>query len=567
MAAFRSASANGRDTSPTPAPPALPAPRAPGRTRSTLSRPLPFDPLTGHFPHSALPTRPPPLRQAPRPTCVWVEWRGRSGLHSRKRLSVHSCDPPIIHRDIKPSNVLIGGEPWRIALADFGIAKPDESSDVGLTKTNEVVGSKNYRAPETLVGSSATPRTEVYSLGRTLEWMLTGREPEDAVPRPIPPSELLSEPARGAIDAFLRKACSLEPTTRFEDVTSLRRNIPSLLLALNNEPKAVSIGAVSTDSPPEIRSETAQTAYVATKSILRNRDAMAWRESSKYGRKRLHDALLAWRREREHHRPENSAALASWMDEVLVQIGPRLAEAVALTEFPGHGLGDPLVLISDLLAIPGWNGSGLTVLVQLPVSIVYVCTNVLGAVAVSAGDPAAVLPLCNKLVRDSEGDRNEKPLWQCPQFVGWPVALGQNATDAWTYVYTLCERHPWLREVFGDTYDYQASLLGYWWLLSAVELADHIKSGTVDGVVQSESVWFAIPGSFLLEDTSILEASFRRVFSSPRAVTSVAAVLGISADQLYQHWGPWTKSLGRFASKFTANGWPRGNIRVPALPK
>ncbi len=83
-----------------------------------------------------------------------------------------------LHRDIKPSNILkIGdGDQSKWVLADFGLitALPDESQ-AGWTETNENLGTRHYAAPETYNDPTKfSEKADIYSLGKTLEWMLTG---------------------------------------------------------------------------------------------------------------------------------------------------------------------------------------------------------------------------------------------------------------------------------------------------------------------------------------------------------------------------------------------------------
>ena len=77
----------------------------------------------------------------------------------------------ILHRDIKPSNIMLDkdGRAW---IADFGLAKPEESED--LTASGDIVGTLRYLAPERFRGQS-DPRSDIYGLGLTLFEMLEGQ--------------------------------------------------------------------------------------------------------------------------------------------------------------------------------------------------------------------------------------------------------------------------------------------------------------------------------------------------------------------------------------------------------
>jgi hypothetical protein len=81
----------------------------------------------------------------------------------------------IVHRDIKPANVLfdLDGRPY---LADFGVASLRDATS-GLTATGTIVGTAEFMAPEQARGEQATPASDVFSLGSTLAYALTGEAP------------------------------------------------------------------------------------------------------------------------------------------------------------------------------------------------------------------------------------------------------------------------------------------------------------------------------------------------------------------------------------------------------
>ncbi|MFO0739537.1 MAG: protein kinase [Labilithrix sp.] len=87
----------------------------------------------------------------------------------------------VIHRDVKPSNLfLVGGDPRRVKLLDFGIARREvsatDSTAAPLTRTGAIVGTVGYMAPEQARGDRAVDaRADVFALGCVLHESLTGQ--------------------------------------------------------------------------------------------------------------------------------------------------------------------------------------------------------------------------------------------------------------------------------------------------------------------------------------------------------------------------------------------------------
>lgn len=88
-------------------------------------------------------------------------------------------NPPVIHRDIKPSNILLnnrsGHSVGEVYLVDFGSVQTIAAKEGG---TITVVGTYGYMPPEQFGGRS-TPASDLYSLGATLIYLVTGLHPTE----------------------------------------------------------------------------------------------------------------------------------------------------------------------------------------------------------------------------------------------------------------------------------------------------------------------------------------------------------------------------------------------------
>ncbi|WP_310481811.1 protein kinase domain-containing protein [Chamaesiphon sp. VAR_48_metabat_403] len=92
---------------------------------------------------------------------------------------LHSLQPPVIHRDLKPSNILLanrsGNSIGEVYLVDFGSVQNVAAKDGG---TMTVVGTYGYMPMEQF-GGKTVPASDLYSLGATLIYTISGTHPAD----------------------------------------------------------------------------------------------------------------------------------------------------------------------------------------------------------------------------------------------------------------------------------------------------------------------------------------------------------------------------------------------------
>lgn len=141
-------------------------------------------------------------------------------------------DQNCIHRDIKPSNIMRRKD-GTICIIDFGIAKDAAVGGTGKT-VGRIIGTDGYMSPEQADGLNIDKRTDIYSLGCVLFFMLTGRPAvekkqnsydtirailKDHIPSPSDVRQGISP----RIDDVFRKAVDKNMVKRFQSATAFKK--------------------------------------------------------------------------------------------------------------------------------------------------------------------------------------------------------------------------------------------------------------------------------------------------------------------------------------------------------
>lgn len=135
---------------------------------------------------------------------------------------LHSQNPPIIYRDMKPANIMLKPE-GTVKLFDFGTAREYKGTSSADTV---VLGTPGYAAPEQYGKRETDGRTDIYCLGMTMHYLLTGQNPSDQDYEYFPVRHWNPEIHEG-IERIIEKCVRPDPEDRFQ-------NCDELLYALEN---------------------------------------------------------------------------------------------------------------------------------------------------------------------------------------------------------------------------------------------------------------------------------------------------------------------------------------------
>jgi len=140
----------------------------------------------------------------------------------------------IVHRDIKPANIIVTGE-GQAKITDFGIAKLQTQK---FTQTGQIMGTPAYMSPEQLTAAPVDGRSDLFSLGALLYWLLAGREPFSGdtlatltyqIVHTDPPPVAELNPSLGAdFDYVLQCALAKDPARRYQTGRALADDLEDL---------------------------------------------------------------------------------------------------------------------------------------------------------------------------------------------------------------------------------------------------------------------------------------------------------------------------------------------------
>ncbi len=197
----------------------------------------------------------------------------------------HAFEHGMVHRDIKPHNLMVTRR-GRVKILDFGLARFASEAGGGgpLTQSGAVLGTPDYIAPEqALDAHAADVRADLYSLGCTLYYLLTGRVPfpgesltqkllAHQLSQPEPLGKLRPELPPGLV-ALVERLMAKKPEDRYQTPAEVAQ---ALAPYVRRGPAARATAAAASSPPAEERFRPTQDRAVERVPAAR-RGPAAWR--------------------------------------------------------------------------------------------------------------------------------------------------------------------------------------------------------------------------------------------------------------------------------------------------
>jgi serine/threonine protein kinase/HAMP domain-containing protein len=156
----------------------------------------------------------------------------------------------VVHRDMKPDNIVLDLDQKLVKIADFGIARLNQSEVSDSTQAGIMLGTPRYMSPEQATGDSVDGRSDLFALGVILYEMITGQKAFDAETMttlilqivqkdPISIRQSVSGAPIG-VDKIVKKLLQKRPEKRFQTGQELKLSVLRELAALreSNEEKS-----------------------------------------------------------------------------------------------------------------------------------------------------------------------------------------------------------------------------------------------------------------------------------------------------------------------------------------
>jgi serine/threonine protein kinase len=192
----------------------------------------------------------------------------------------HAHQQGVIHRDIKPSNLILaaGGV---LKVADFGLAKNFQRAGMAA---EGFAGTPEFTSPEEASCQPIDHRTDIYSLGITLYFLLAGQAPFTAatpeevlqkqISQPLPSIQLFAPTIPTSVTQVLNKMLHKQPSARYQSCDQLARDLDTLIA---NKPLSLVGPRPSSTAKPPITEQSSPVFAVLMIILAIGTGALLWK--------------------------------------------------------------------------------------------------------------------------------------------------------------------------------------------------------------------------------------------------------------------------------------------------
>ncbi|MEZ6091507.1 MAG: serine/threonine-protein kinase [Pirellulaceae bacterium] len=182
----------------------------------------------------------------------------------------------LVHRDIKPANVLLENGVERVQITDFGLARAID--DASMTRSGVIAGTPQYMSPEQAHGDAIDHRSDLFSLGSVIYFMLTGRSPFRAETSMGVLNRICNDQPRSlrsirsdvpqCVERMVMRLLEKSPSDRYASASEVAKILTECLTALQN-PEAGKLAAlIDTNSAGTHRGSSSATPPNWVRTIL-----------------------------------------------------------------------------------------------------------------------------------------------------------------------------------------------------------------------------------------------------------------------------------------------------------
>lgn len=283
-------------------------------------------------------------------------------------------------------------------------------------------------------------------------------------------------------------------------------------------------------------------------------DLVAWRKVIRQAKQMIPDKINDWRKIQDSNPPKTKEGLPEIVLAGLSPYAALFAIALAGVESGRYKFKSQVSVLDEILNPREWNYAGRTVIADFPDTSAFVYHILHGANCLATDQVSVAVEFARTKVKERYHDKSIA-IFQNHNITGWPSTLGGDCNIAWEFIRILPEKWEWLKEVFGDMYDYQSYLCSYYLVLNLIEFVDVIVSGKESILLKDDSLTLDIPLTFMKEDQETLRKSYQLLLNEPVQIKNIWKKYDINDEKIKELWPRWIYHMQLWLNKIRPWGY------------